>query len=179
MLRLYRLLLALYPPTYRGEYAEEMLSVLAEVEFQTLRAKPWARFALRSREIAGLLSGAFQEHSRSFNGFHPNPDMFSRRFRMRSEFRFPKATPILMTIILIAVIMAIEKAKSISASLPETSTPIPPLQPEHFSTVTTFLVILALAVSTAVIGWLATFALHRSGAQRFSNFRPGNPPSQR
>lgn len=93
---------------------------------------------------------------------------------MRSEYRFPKATPILMTIILIAIIVAIEKAKAISASLPPSSTPIPPIQPEHFSTVTTFLTILALALSCAAIGWLVLFALRRAGVQRFSDVQPAH-----
>ena len=92
---------------------------------------------------------------------------------MRSEFRFPKATAILMTVILVAVIMAIEKAKAISASLPHTSTPVGPIQPEHLSTVTTFLVILALALSIAMMGWLVTFVLRRSGGQRLADVRAG------
>jgi hypothetical protein len=91
---------------------------------------------------------------------------------MRSEFRFPKATTVLMTIILIAVLMAIEKAKAISASLPPTSTPVGAIQPEHLSTVTNFLEILAMAVVTSVIGWLAVFALRRTGMQRLSDVRP-------
>ena len=37
---------------------------------------------------------------------------------MRSEFRFPKATPILMAIILAGVILTIEKATAIEESLP-------------------------------------------------------------
>lgn len=78
------------------------------------------------------------------------------------------------------MIMAIEKAKAISASLPPSSTPIPAIQPEHFFTVTTFLVLLALALSVAVIGWLAIFALRRLGLHRFSGVRPGaTNPRQR
>jgi hypothetical protein len=42
--------------------------------------------------------------------------------------------------------------------------------------VTTFLVILALALSTAVLGWLVAFALRRSGIQRLSDVRPGANP---
>lgn len=92
---------------------------------------------------------------------------------MRSEFRFPKATPILMTIILVAVIMAIEKAKAISAAVPPSSTPVPPIPPEHFSTVTTFGVILAMALAAAAIAWLVVYTLRRSGVQRFSEVHPG------
>jgi len=179
MLRLYRSLLALYPASYRREFAAEMLSVLADLELEASRAKLSTKFSLRAREFSGLLEGAFIEQARQIFGFYPNPAPTLRRFRMRSDFRFPKATPILMTIILIAIIMAIEKAKSISASLPPSSTPIPPLQPEHFSTVTTFLVILALALSTAALGWLVFFALRRSGLQRFTDVDPGSQPPAR
>ena len=51
------------------------------------------------REIGGLVRGAIQEHARSVAG----PDSWlllpTRRFTMHSEFRFPKATPLLMTLI--------------------------------------------------------------------------------
>ena len=179
MLRLYRTLLALYPAAYRAVYADEMLSVLALVERETSDVKLWAKFSVRAREIGGLLSGSLTEHARQFAGFRDGPVLFPRRSRMRSEYRFPKATPILMTVILVAIIIAIEKAKAISASLPPSSTPIPPIQPEHFSTVTTFLVILALALSAAAIGWLVVFALRRSGLQRFSDVHPGTQTSPR
>ena len=173
MLRLYRSLLFLYPHSYRCVYAGEMLSVLAEVDLEASRGNRWARIAWRAREVGGLLSGAFTEHARQLTGFYRTPVLFPRRSRMRSEFRFPKATGILMTLILVAVIMAIEKAKAISASLPPTSTPVGPIQPEHLSTVTSFLVILALALSAAAIGWLVVYALRRSGLQRLSDVRPG------
>jgi len=173
MLRLYRSLLALYPAPYRREYADEMLSVLAQVEGNAAHATAWSKISLRTREATGLLLGALVEHARYITGLPVAPVLFPRRSRMRSEFRFPKATPILMTVILVAVIMAIEKAKAISDSLPPSSTPIPPIQPEHFSTVTTFLVILALAFSSAVIGWLVIFTLRRSGVQRFSDVHTG------
>ncbi len=94
---------------------------------------------------------------------------------MRSEFRFPKATVVLMTIILAAVIMAIEKAKAISASVPPTSQPVGPIQPEHFTTVTTFLIVLVGAGIAAVIGWTILFALHRSGMQRLAEVNPQRP----
>ena len=87
---------------------------------------------------------------------------------MRSEFKFPKATVTLMIVILIAVVMAIEKAKAISESLPPTSQTVGPIQPEHFTTVSTLLVVLAgMAVAGALL-WAVQFALHRSGIQRLS-----------
>ena len=70
MLRLYRSLLALYPAPYRHAYADEMLSVLAEVELEAAQAKTWARISLRAREVSGLLGGALTEHTRAI--FHGN-----------------------------------------------------------------------------------------------------------
>lgn len=172
MLRLYRSLLSFYPASYRCEYRDEMLSVLADVEREVADKNLWPRICLRIREASGLLSGALEEHARQITGFNGSSVISQRRFRMRSEFRFPKATAMLMTIILIAVLMAIEKAKAISASLPPTSTPVGAIQPEHLSTVTNFLEILAMAVVTSVIGWLAVFALRRTGMQRLSDVRP-------
>jgi hypothetical protein len=172
MLVLYRSLLSLYPAVHRSQYGEEMLSVLADLERGLPQENLRAKISLRIRETGGLLSGALTEHSRQITGFYGNSVLSRRRFRMRPEFRFPKATPVLMTIILVAVLMTIEKAKAISASLPPSSTPVGAIQPEHLSTLTTFLVILAMAVSTAAIGWLVVFALRRTGMQRLSDVRP-------
>ena len=173
MLRLYRSLLALYPCPYRREFAEEMLAVLGQLEHEASQVKLWARVTIRAREASGLLYGAAAQHARQITGFSGSPAFSPRRSRMRSEFRFPKATPILMTIILVAVIMAIEKAKAISAAVPPSSTPVPPIPPEHFSTVTTFGVILAMALAAAAIAWLVVYTLRRSGVQRFSEVHPG------
>jgi len=175
MLRVYRSVLTLYPAAYRRVYAEEMLAVLAEIEFDAAEQRGWSKFARRVRETSGLLAGAATEHTRQCLGYTGASIFLPGRTRMRSEFRFPKATAVLMTVVLVAVLMAIEKAKAISASIPPNSTPVGPIQPEHFSTVTTFLVILALALSAAAIGWLVTFALRRSGVQRFSAVHPGKP----
>ncbi len=180
MLRLDRSLLTLYPAPYRGEYRDEMLSVLAEVEHGLAQKDMWAKTRRRVREAGGLLVGALQEHARHMAGFYSNSLVPNRRFRMRSEFRFPKATAVLMTVILVAVLMAIEKAKAISASLPPSSTPVGIIQPEHMSTVSNFLVILGMAVVAGAMGWLVAFALRRSGIQRLSDVRPhGRGPNER
>ena len=179
MLRLYRSLLTLYPPPYRSEYRDEMLAVLAEVEYDLAHKDVWAKTRRRVREAGGLLIGALEEHVRQMAGFYGGSIVPNRRFRMRSEFRFPNATPVLMTVILVAVLMAIEKAKAISASLPPSSTPVGVIQSEHMSTVTNFLVILGMAVVAGALGWLVVFALRRSGIQRLSDVRPnGRGPNE-
>ena len=172
MLRLYRSLLTLYPAPYRSEYRDEMLSVLAEVECDLAQQDIWAKTMRRVREAGGLVTGALGEHVRQMAGFYGDSIVPNRRLRMRSEFRFPKATAVLMTIILVAVLMAIEKAKAISASLPPSSTPVGVIQPEHMSTVSNFLVLLGMAAVAGAIGWLVVFALRRTGIQRLSDVRP-------
>src|ERR1700691_1946422 len=104
MLSLYRCLLHLYPAAYRYEYGDEMAGVFHELQKDIRSETQGKGLLLRGRfflrEFAGLLYSALQEHSRSILGSHFPP----RRFTMRSEFRFPKATPVLMTIILAGVV---------------------------------------------------------------------------
>ena len=88
---------------------------------------------------------------------------------MRSEFRFPKATPVLMIIILAGVILTIEKATAIEESLPHAyPQQLPPIQPEHFTFFPAMAAIFLSAYAAAVIGWAVLFALHRSGVHRLS-----------
>ncbi len=95
---------------------------------------------------------------------------------MRSEFRFPKATVALMTVILAAVVFTIEKAKAISASVPHANLPVGPIQVQ-FTIVPTLLVVLIGTAVAGVIGWTILFAMHRSGVQQLSAMNP--PAGQR
>jgi len=96
---------------------------------------------------------------------------------MRSEFRFPKATPVLMAIILAGVILTIEKATAIEESLPYANPQLPPIQPEHFTFFPAMAVIFLSAYAVAVIGWVVLFALRRSGVHRLSEMQ-GAPPQK-
>lgn len=81
---------------------------------------------------------------------------------MRNEFRFPRATWILMTIILGGVINAIEKGEAIVASVPHISEPVGPIHPGDHSLlagiVCSFLVIYVLGL----VAWAVVFVLRRS-----------------
>jgi len=176
MLTLYRSLLHLYPAAYRGEYGDEMLEVLSEVQAEVRKRSALARVVVAAREASALLSGAFQEHLRGFTGSYDS-GMFSsmflgRRFAMRSEFRFPKATVGLMLVVLAAVMVTIEKAKAISASVPHANPPVGPIRPEQFTIVETLLVALIWGVVAGAIGWAILFALRRSGVQQLSEMNP-------
>jgi hypothetical protein len=93
---------------------------------------------------------------------------------MHSEFRFPKATPILMALILAGTVLAIEKAKAISASLPHINPPVGPIQPERLTFLPPVLLMFAAAYAAGLIGWAILFALKRSGMHRLSGME-GSP----
>lgn len=169
MRSLYRCLLHLYPAAYRHEFGDEMAGVFGEVHAELSVKGLSPRVVLLLREFAGLFCGALVEHSRA-HLFFP-----SRRFAMRSQFRFPKATPILMAVILAGVILTIEKATAIQESLPYTHPQLPPIQPEHFTFFPAMAVIFLSAYAAAVIGWAVLFALRRDGVHRLSEM-PATPP---
>jgi hypothetical protein len=166
----YRSLLGLYPAGHRRVYQREMLSVLAQLSEETA-AQDWpVRFWLAARESAGLLRGALKEHFRALTGSDPLR-VVPRRISMRSEFRFPKTTVALMTIILVAVIVAIEKAKALSESIPPSSTPVGPIHPEYVGVVPAFLMAVGGACVIGLLGWAVLFSLRRSGIHRFSSMQ--------
>lgn len=180
MLALYRSLLYLYPAECRWEFGEEMMDVLTEVHAVTRKRSVLARISSGVREAGGLLFGALREHLWSITGsqcrraFSPtfSPSFLTRRFTMRSQFRFPKATVALMTVILAAVVLTIEKAKAISASIPHANPPVGHIQPSEITIVPTLLVTMMGALVAGVIGWGVLFALRRSGMQQLSEMNP-------
>lgn len=177
MLRFYRSLLYLYPRAYRCEYGDEMLSVLAQVQDDMSAKTALAQVLCVVHEIAGLVCGAVQEHFRELTGSYPSGLFSPRRTRMRSEFRFPKAAVILMTLILLAVLMAIDAARSIEFSGPYPSPQVGPLKPVEFALVPTLFIVLAAACLAGFIGWAIIFGLRRSGMHRLSEMNP--PQSSR
>lgn len=180
MLALYRSLLLLYPTAYRCEYGDEMMEVLSEVQAVNRNRSALARILSGWHEAGGLLHGALREQLRSITGSQGNkmfspifsPMFLSRRFTMRSEFRFPKATVALMTIILAAVTFTIEKAKAISASVPHANPPVGLIQPAQITIVPTLLVVLLSALAAGVLGWGILFALRRSGVHHLAEMNP-------
>ncbi|SRR6266545_1915354 len=172
MFSLYRSLLYLYPPAHRHEYGEEMITVFREALTETTRRGMLARGLFWVREVQGLLTGAVREHLRGITGSYYPSSTLSRRLSMHTEFRFPKATVTLMTIILAAVVMAIEKATAIQNSIPPSSPHVGPIQPAHFTFLPTLLVILSFGCLSGLLGWAVLFALHRSGAHRLADFDP-------
>ena len=172
MLALYRSLLYLYPRAYRFEFGEEMMAVLSEVHRDVRRRTVWAKAMSGAHEVAGLLYGALQEHLRAITGSYASGLFSARRINMRSEFRFPKATVLLMTLILAAILMAIDKARSIEFSGPYPSPQVGPIAQAEFTLLPTLLIVLVGACAAALIGWAIVFALRRSGIHRLSEVNP-------
>src|ERR1043166_7683031 len=108
MRALYRGLLRLYPRNYFREYAAEMTFVFTQAEETAQKAGLRVRAAFCCREIAGVLTGALRERFR-----FETPNSF-RRFDMRKEFRFPRSTVVLMTLIFAALVHAINNGRVIS-----------------------------------------------------------------
>ena len=111
MLSFYRWLLYLYPSLYRREYADEMISVFRDAQAEVSAGSFGERISFRARETWGLFAGALQAHTRIIAGSYRLISF--TRFDMRSEFRFPRSTVFLMSIIFVGVILAMEKANTI------------------------------------------------------------------
>jgi hypothetical protein len=176
MLALYRRLLYLYPFAHRCEYGEEMLLAFRQAQAESRQKRLPAQAAFCAREIRGLLSGALQERLRSFAGFDSTSLFPPRRFTMRSQFRFPKATTVLMVIILAGVVLAIEKAKAINASLSGVNPQLGPIEPAHFNFFPMIGLMFVFFYAAGVLGWAVLFALRRSGVHRLSDMPPATEP---
>src|SRR5213594_727854 len=159
MLALYRCLLHLYPDDYFREYAEEMASVFGSAQEAARHRNFRARALFCAREISGVVTGALRERFGS-------RDWDFGRFEMRTEFRFPRSTICLMLVILVGVLLAIEKGRSISqlksSALPDITIP--------WSTLPGFfLMALALMCVSGAVGYGIIVLLGRSGVSRLSN----------
>ena len=165
MITFYRCLLYLYPSLYRHEFAEEMVSVFRDAHADVTAASFRERTGFRVRETCGLLAGAVQEHFHAAGtGF---PSISFTRFDMRPEFRFPRSTVVLMSIIFAGVIVAMEKANTIQVKYGEGYRSIWASLPWFF----VLMLLFTLVTSAAVLG--IRFALGRSGAHRLANLQPG------
>lgn len=165
MLAIFRWLVQLYPAIDRYEYGDEMLEVLRLAHAERINWPLRARFWFYLHESSSLLAGALHERLRELFGSANWAPFASRRFSMRSGFRYPTATIVLMTVVFAIVVAAIEKATSVSASVP----PMHPhyvIKPLPHSLPQTIALLFAITYVLGVIGWAILFALRRSGAQR-------------
>ena len=103
MLRLYRVLLRLFPAHFEWEFGEEMAGIFCELYRGHHAEGVAARVRFSLREVSGLLAGAMREQ------FYQRDRNLSGG-AMRS-FRFPRWTIIMMILIFCAVNTAIEKGR--------------------------------------------------------------------
>ncbi len=171
MFSLYKCLLRMYPSAHRREYGEEMTEVFCAARAEIERRGAMTRGLFWLRELRGLVRGAIDEHIRLLTGSHSWQWLPTRRFTMHSEFRFPKATAILMALILAATVLAIEKARAISASLPYTNPPVGPIHPAHSTFLQPVALLFAVAYAAGLLGWAILFALKRSGVDRLAGIQ--------
>ena len=165
MLSLYRCLLYLYPSLYRREYAEEMISVFRDAQAEVSARSFADRVSFRARESCGLLAGALQERFRSMSGNYPLISF--TRFDMRPEFRFPRSTVVLMSIIFAGVILAMEKAHTIQVKYAAGVGSIWPSLPWFLG------LTLLFTWATVTVIWGILFLLGRTGVHRLANIQPG------
>ena len=165
-LRLYRLALRLYPAAHRENFGEEMVAVFRELQAEAVSRGTLAQSRSCVRETASVVAGALREHWRVWGGERVWRLFSSRRFTMHTEFRFPKATAVLMTIILAGVVLAIQKGEAIHASVPDTNLPVGPIHPVHSTLLPGVVIGLASFYAAGLIGWAILFALRRSGVHR-------------
>jgi hypothetical protein len=172
---IYRSLLRLYPALHRERFSKEMVAVFAEIDAETISKNMVERAAFWIRETAGVVSGALQERWRALGGDSIGLWFPRRRFMMRTEFRFPKATAVLMAIILGGVMLAIQKGESISASLRDAaSPPIGPIHPVHSVLLGGIVMGFVFFYAAGLIGWAILFAMRRSGVHRLDETSGGH-----
>lgn len=166
MLRIYRWLLHLYPALHREQFGDEMTAVFQEVQAETATKGMTALASLCVRETAGLLTGALQQHVRALGGQRVWPPFPTRSFTMHTEFRFPKTTAVLMTIILAGVVLAIKRAEAIEAALAHANPPGSIIQTNLLPGIA---IGLASFYAAGLIGWAILFAMRRSGVHRLDD----------
>ena len=159
MLTLYRCLLRFYPTAHRDGFGEEMASVFRELQGDAAKKGRAGQIRFYVGETMGLLLGAVREYLREFA---------MRRLEMRTEFRLPKSTAVLMMIILAGVVLAIEKGKAIQVSLPAVNPSIGPIQPAQHTFLPVIAIVFLFFYAAGLIGWAILFALRRPGVHRLA-----------
>lgn len=165
MTNLYGCLLYLYPVGYRRQFAEEMIHVFRQSEADARSESPSKHVAFCLRELSGLLSGALREQMRTILGSYEY--IPTTRFNMRPEFRFPRSTVCLMSLILAAVVLAITKATTI-----EVKYGVGAMETVWPSTLLFLAVVTGFVCSVVGVVWGILFAMRRTGMHRLSNVQP-------
>jgi hypothetical protein len=165
MIPFYRCLFYLYPRSFRREWRQEMTAVFRDAQADIRSRSLRERLSFDARETLGLLAGALQEHLRIVSG--RSPFLSFQGFNMRPEFRFPRSTVVLMSVIFAGVMFAMKEASSIQAKYGSASESMWRTFP-GFAGFT-----FGFALVMVAIAWAILFALGRSGVHRLENLHPG------
>lgn len=165
MLIFYKCLLYLYPALYRREFGDEMISVFRDVQADVKGGSLLERITFRACATEGLLAGALREQLRIITS-GDQPISYTRS-DMRPEFRFPRSTVFLMSLIFGGVIVAMEKANTIQVKYAAGAESIWPSLPWFLGFTLLF------TCGGAVVGWGILFALGRTGVHRLANIQAG------
>ncbi len=157
-------LVKLYPASYRAEFGKEMIDVSSRVLRDARRSGNLAWVTASLRELTGLAGGCMREHLREQLG-GSWVQIATRRFSMRSEFRYPKATIPMMALIFACIVLIIYKARAVQVSM---NLPSYDLGAPHYMLAVTLGIAFAVACMVGSAGWLVLHSLHRSGVHRLS-----------
>jgi hypothetical protein len=116
-LSLYRHALRPYPASHRERFGEEMVAAFPELQNEAASKRMIAGGDVCVREARGVIAGPCANIG-EFGAANTSGYCFPIGGLRCAEFRFPKATAVLMTIILAGVILAIERGEAIHTSLP-------------------------------------------------------------
>ena len=158
MLRLYRLLLFLYPADYRVIFAEEMTKVFEDARDAAWNRGAWARVAFCLRELAGLVWAASYAHMRIHSGWVDRMKAFTRSRAAVPRLIFGFA----------AVVATIEILKSF----------VPPRHASQWVLWNEFLLAILAGLTLALggaVGWAIVFVFGCTGMQRISNISMRSP----
>ena len=155
MLTVYCWLLCLYPRSYRHDFGEEMASVFGEAR-SALPPALATKISFYRREYLGLLSGALCAHLERLVG----PAASFRRSHMQPQFRFPRATVVLMLVIFAGVVLTIAAASSVAGDTLGSA----------WRTLISILLFMLLTMCTAAaVVWGILYTRRRSGVHRLQN----------
>jgi hypothetical protein len=74
-----------------------------------------------------------------------------------------------MTVILAGVVLAIQRADAIRASVRDVNPPVVTIQPTHLTFLPTFALMFLMVYIAGALGWVVIFALRRSGVHRLAD----------
>jgi hypothetical protein len=155
MLAVYCWLLCLYPRSYRHDFGEEMTFVFRDARSSVSPALA-AKLRFYRREFCGLLSGALRARfDRLFGRAVP-----FRRSYMQPQFRFPRATVVLMLVIFAGVVLTIAAASSVAGDT---------LGSAWRTLISVLLFMLLTMCTAAAVVWGILYTRRRSGVHRLQN----------